>query len=262
MKKERQSVYARHTQMLAAIKERGEMKVEELAELFQVSLMTVRRDLQYLEEKGLLRRYFGGATVDTGSVAKNLAAPNDEVALYRKLIARYAARLLEDGDAILINGSTTALSVLDYAGENRLQVFTNNGLAVAGSYPENIAITLSGGTLRGNSHIMTGDCTVRNLLTVQADKALMGCTGISSAGEILCGIPTELAVNELMISHSREYFILADHTKIGRTNTYASFSLEKKGTIITDEKASARVVERLREIGMRVIQVKRGREEA
>ena len=95
----------------------------------------------------------------------------------------------------------------------------------------------------------------RQKVKVQAGKAFMGCTGISPDGEILCGIPTELGINETMISHAREYYILADHTKIGKTGTYASCSLEKTGTIITDELASAHIVERLRTIGMTVIQV-------
>ena len=104
-------------------------------------------------------------------------------------------------------------------------------------------ITLSGGSLRGQNHIMTGDCAVRNLLIEQADKAFLGCSGISPDGEILCGIPTELGINETMIEHAREYYILADHTKIGKTGTFASFSLEKSGCVITDERASADVVE-------------------
>lgn len=95
----------------------------------------------------------------------------------------------------------------------------------------------------------------RQKVKVQAGKAFMGCTGISPDGEILCGIPTELGINETMISHAREYYILADHTKIGKTSTYASCSLEKTGTIITDELAPAHIVEQLRTIGMTVIQV-------
>lgn len=254
MKRDRQSVNIRHAEMLSLIRGRQEIKVEELAKIFGVSLMTVRRDLQALEDKGQISRFHGGATVD---VRAALTAEKDDVALYRRLIARYAASLVKPGDHILINGSSTALSVLSYLDEKKVHVFTNNGAAVGCKYPAGVEITLSGGLLRGQNHIMTGDCTMRNLLIAQGGKAFIGCSGISPSGEILCGIPTELGINETMIGHADEYFILADYTKIGKTGTYASFSLEKSGCVITDERAPADVLEQLRAIGMRVVQVRK-----
>ena len=98
---------------------------------------------------------------------------------------------------------------------------------------------------------------MRNLMDVRADKAFLGCTGISPDGEILCGIPSELGINETMIEHAAAYYILADFTKIGKAGTYASFHLEKKGTVITDWNAPEDVVEQLRAIGMEVVQVRR-----
>ena len=116
-------------------------------------------------------------------------------------------------------------------------------------------MTLSGGDLRGEGPIMTGDCAMRNLLMLRAEKAFLGCSGISPDGDILCDIPTELGLNETMIDHADRYFILADHTKIGRAGTSASFSLEKAGTIITDSRAEPHVLDRLRSRGMKVVQV-------
>lgn len=254
MKRDRQSVNLRHAEMLSMIRERQEIRVEELAKAFSVSLMTVRRDLQLLAEKGKISRTHGGATVDyyTGPVSEE-----DDVELYRDLIAQYASSLVSNGDHIFINGSGTALSLLNYLGGKRVQVFTNNGAAVGVKYPAGVEVSLLGGVLRGSHHIMTGDGTIRNLLSAQADKAFLGCTGISPDGEILCGIPAELGINETMIGHAEEYFILADHTKIGKTSTYASCHLEKSGCVITDERAPADVLEQLRAIGMRVIQVHR-----
>ena len=253
MKRDRQSVNIRHAEMLSLIRERQEIKVEELARYFGISLMTVRRDLQTLEERGQISRTHGGATADV----RPDSAERDDVALYRRLIGCYAASVVKSGDKILINGSNTALGLLEHVQDKSVRVFSNNGMAVLRKYPSGVEITLSGGSLRGQNHIMTGDCAVRNLLIEQADKAFLGCTGISPDGEILCGIPTELGINETMIEHAREYYILADHTKIGKTGTYASFSLEKSGCVITDERASADVVEQLKAIGMRVIQVRR-----
>lgn len=250
MKRDRQSVELRHAEMLALIRDRQEVLVEELSQIFEVSTMTVRRDLQTLEEAGKVSRFHGGAAASMNAAGK------DRVAVCRQLIARHAASLVQSGETLLINGSNTALGLLDYAGDKKLSVFTNNGLAVVRRFPEGVDVQVSGGVIRGTQHILTGDLAMRNLMDVRADKAFLGCTGISPDGEILCDIPSELGINETMIEHADSYYILADHTKIGRTSAYASFHLEKKGCVITDEYAPENVVERLRAAGMEVVQVR------
>jgi len=252
MKRDRQSVDLRHAEMLALIRERQEVLVEELSEAFDISTMTVRRDLQALEEAGKISRFHGGAAASFSPDAEG----KSRVSLCRQMIARYAASLVQDGETLLINGSNTALGLLNYAGSKHLSVFTNNGLAVGRRFPDGVEVQISGGLIRGAQHILTGDLAMRNLMDVRADKAFLGCTGISPDGEILCDIPSELGLNETMIEHADRYYILADHTKLGRTSAYASFHLEKKGCVITDEYAPEDVVGRLRAAGMEVVQVR------
>ena len=251
MKRDRQSVDLRHAEMLALIRERQEVLVEELSQAFDISTMTVRRDLQALEEAGKISRFHGGAAASFSPDAEG----NSRVTLCRQIIARHAASLVQDGDTLLINGSNTALGLLNYAGSKHLSVFTNNGLAVGRRFPDGVEVQISGGLIRGAQHILTGDLAMRNLMDVRADKAFLGCTGISPDGEILCDIPSELGLNETMIEHADRYYILADHTKLGRTSAYASFHLEKKGCVITDEGAPEDIVKRLRAAGMEVVRV-------
>lgn len=251
MKRDRQSVDLRHAEMLALIRERQEVLVEELSQAFDISTMTVRRDLQALEEAGKISRFHGGAAASFSPDAEG----KSRVSLCRQMIARYAASLVQDGETLLINGSNTALGLLNYAGSKHLSVFTNNGLAVGRRFPDGVEVQISGGLIRGAQHILTGDLAMRNLMDVRADKAFLGCTGISPDGEILCDIPSELGLNETMIEHADRYYILADHTKLGRTSAYASFHLEKKGCVITDEGAPEDIVKRLRAAGMEVVRV-------
>ena len=254
MKQSRQAVDTRRANILTLIRERKRIRVEELAALYGVSLMTIRRDLQALEDQGKIGRYYGGASVDPGLASE---AEKDPIAVYRHMISRCAAGLTEPGDRLFINGSNTALDVLDYLDHTPVSVFTNNARATDRRFPSGVEVTLSGGDLRQPGHVMTGDCAMRNLLMARADKAFLGCTGISPDGDILCGIPTELGINETMIAHANRYFILADHTKIGKSGTYASFSLENAGTLITDAQADRHILDRLRDRGMQVIQVGR-----
>ena len=252
MKRDRQSVNLRHKEMLALIRQRQEVLVDELCAIFDVSPMTVRRDLQVLENQGMINRFHGGASIDEQQTPG--AGDSTDVSACRAMISRHAASLVEDGDTILINGSSTALDLLDSLEEKRVTVYTNNGLVVGRSYPENIDVRIFGGMLRVD-HILTGDLTLRNLMDIHADKAFVGCIGISPGGEILCGIPSELSINETMISHADKYYILADHTKVGRSSPYASFLLEKKGCVITDCYAPTEVTDRLQDGDMEVIRV-------
>ena len=254
MKQDRQTVEARRASILSVVRERQKITVEELASKFGVSLMTIRRDLRTLEDAGKLGRFHGGASVDFRAVSD---AERVTVSLYRNLVSRYAATLIQPGDRVFINGSATALDALEYVEASPVYVFTNNGLAVGRRFPAGVDVTLFGGSLRGAGHIMTGDCTMRNLLAMRADKAFIGCSGVSPNGEILCDIPTELGVNETMIGHAERYYILVDHTKVGKAGTYASFSLETAGCIVTDEKAPPEVLERLRMLNMEIVQVGR-----
>ena len=257
MKRDRQSVAQRHAEMLEHIKDRQEVLVDELSRVFGISTMTVRRDLQVLEEQGKISRFHGGASADQHVGQEDARG---DVAACRQRIARFAASLVRNGDQLLINGSNTALGLLDYL-EHPASVFTNNSMVVHHKYAPGVEVLLSGGVLRG-SHILTGDLAMRNLMDLHADKAFLGCAGISRDGEILCGIPAELGINETMIEHSDAYYILADYTKIGKISPYASFHLEKRGCVITDEYAEMDVLDHLRESGMEVVQVRRRRYEA
>ena len=125
MKREKAYVDARRKSILELLRENPTVRVDELAKRMGVSLITIRRDLQYLEEQKLLVRFYGGA-----QVADRETAEKNEVQMYRKLIARYAAGLVEDGDSLFINTSRNALQMLDYIQCRNVTVITNNGKAI------------------------------------------------------------------------------------------------------------------------------------
>lgn len=252
MKRPRSSVDDRRLEILKKIQAQDEVKVEELAEEFGLSLMTVRRDLQFLEDRQLITRFYGGATARLTSRPLNEA---EEIQMYRQRIAQFASRFISSGDTIFINGSMTALKVLDFVQHSNVRVFTNNGAVIGRSFPSGVSITLTGGELR--EHIMVGDFVMRNLLSMTASKTFIGCAAITDMGEFCYNIPTEIGINEAMISRTeRDLFILADHTKIRhivpQENRYGSCFYEHPWTLITDEKADPEAVEHLRSLGKRV----------
>ena len=150
------------------------MTVSTLAEQLQVSPLTIRRDLQYLEEHKLLERFYGGAR--TGGAEE---ARKNSRELRKERIARYAASLVEDRDSIFINTSSTALAMVKYIKSRRVTIITNNGNIINEENPSQATIILLGGELRYMKGAMVGDFAKNNLSQVTAKKSFIGCSGLS-----------------------------------------------------------------------------------
>lgn len=256
MKNNRKVVEDRQNRILAMVRNKEEVRNEELAEALGVSLMTVRRDLGLLEEHRLLRRTHGGAiSMERAHTTRHIS---EEATYCRERISAYAARFLSDGDSIFINGSRLALNMLEHADDKNIKVFTNNGWAIGKKYPKGVSINFTGGEMQG--HLMVGEAVVRNLLSMHADKSFLGCAAVYENGECRYDIWTEISINEIMVSRTKgRLYILADHSKLqrqtltGRTGSGAIY--DHPTTLITDSKADPSIIEQIRESGIEVIVV-------
>lgn len=254
MKNSKANVEARQKNILQYVRKAGEVNSYDLVDEFKISIMTVRRDLEELEQKHLLKRTHGGAcTLDYVKGSKSLSK---NIRICRDLISRYASSLIKDNDRIFINGSRTALKMLEYVGNKSVTVYTNNGLAFGRKFPENVSIHMTGGELR--NHILVGDATMRNILDVTANKTFIGCWAVYDDGAFLYNIPNEIGINEAMISRTTEdLYILADHSKLQRhdnlESSYGSCIYDRKVTLITDNQADTEIIEKLRASGIEII---------
>ena len=225
MKRERAFVENRRKQILDKIIDSPGIHVEELADLFRVSAITIRRDLQYL---------------------------------YRDQIARYAATLVEDGDTVFINTSRTALQILQYIRKKNVTVITNNGRALSCDHPDGVNVILTGGELRYPKEAMVGEFAERNLLKCYAKLAFVGCSGISEESGVTTDNANEVNLNELMLRRATKCaYILADHTKIGSMSSFRTCSIERVTNLVTDERAPKEILDIFREKGIDVHQVSR-----
>ena len=254
MKNSKANVEARQKNILQYVRKAGEVNSYDLVDEFKISIMTVRRDLEELEQKHLLKRTHGGAcTLDYVKGSKSLSK---NIRMCRDLISRYASSLIKANDRIFINGSRTALKMLEYVGNKNVTVYTNNGLAFGRKFPENVSIHMTGGELR--NHILVGDATMRNILDVTANKTFIGCWAVYDDGAFLYNIPNEIGINEAMISRTTEdLYILADHSKLQRhdnlESSYGSCIYDRKVTLITDNQADTEIIEKLRASGIEII---------
>ena len=255
VKRDQHTVDMRRSLILKKIRQEQTVLVEDLAQEFQMSAMSVRRDLQFLEDRGLITRFYGGATINPMFRA---GTPAEELDLYRRLLGRYAATRVRAGETIFINGSNASLGLVDFLTVPGVHLVTNNGLALNKKMPKDGLITLTGGELREN--VMVGDLALRSLLDFHANKTFLGCARVTPKGEFSYNIPMEIGINETMIARTTgELYILADHTKFsadpGSASPYGSCTYDRQVTLITDEKTDAEIVAELRTIGIEVFQV-------
>ena len=238
MKNNQKAVYERRQNILQMVLDAGEITVADIAQAHNISDMTVRRDLQYLENQNLIWRTHGGA--NSIEKARNLKRFGEDIALCRDKISEYAARFVNDGDTLFINGSRTALNLLRHVGTKKVFAYTNNGWSIGEHYPEGVTICLTGGELRNN--VMVGEYVMRYLLSITVKKIFIGCAAVYDDGEFRYDIPTEIGINEAMISRTgNKIYVLADHSKLlkrsGHENFYGSSTYDRQITLITDDRS-------------------------
>ncbi|MGN7761528.1 DeoR/GlpR family DNA-binding transcription regulator [Paenibacillus sp. 22594] len=195
--------------------------VQELSQELGVSESTVRRDLKELEESRLLKRTHGGA-VSLQSVNFEAAIPDkaDRYLDEKQRIAHKAVEMIQDGDAILLDGGTTTLQIAKaLRAFSNLKVITNSMIALNELKDcHNIEVSITGGLLRQDTLAFVGPMTERSLEMVRVDKAFLGTNGLDLREGITTPNMLEAATKRKMISVAKQVILLADHSKIGQVS--------------------------------------------
>lgn len=251
MKRSRKLLKKRRSQILEIVEKLGDVKVLDLAENLGVSPITIRRDLLYLEDRKLLSRYYGGVKVRQEEKLDEV----DEIEICKQKIAKYAASLVEDGDTIFINTSSTALAMIEYITAKDVTVLTNNGNAINHQRSSSLTIILTGGELRHIKGTMVGDPALDSINRTTAKKSFVGCSGLSVEIGMTTEFFNEVKINEAMLTRVvGEAYILADHTKFCKKSSFTSCPIEKIKNIITDDHISGEIIRQYEEKGIKIHQ--------
>ncbi len=247
MRRERAVVDERQQQILQLLGDTPELALDEMAGVLHISMATLRRDLQQLQEKKLIERFHGGARLTMPQ------SPEGGVSRERSKIARAAAAMVEDGDTIFINTSSNALEMLRYITCENVTVITNNGQAISMDTAPGVSVILTGGELRLPKYAMVGDFAINNLQNIYAKKAFLGCSGLSAKTGVTTENASEVNINQMMCSHAMNgTYILADHSKIGKNSSFISIDAMQVAHLITDSGASEDELMRIRAKGTQV----------
>jgi DeoR family transcriptional regulator, fructose operon transcriptional repressor len=246
----------RQTRILKLLKDRGQATVVELVELFRVSRDTIRRDLDFLEQRSLLVRTHGGAVHNDQLVRVDttLSRRMDERADAKHRIGEAAARLVADGETIILNGGSTTCAFAQALGERRNLTLITNNLRLPPATPEAAvrSIHILGGTYWDVSQVTIGAVGFASITGISADTAVVGVTALSATG-LSMGRLEEAAETAAMIDVARRTIVVADRGKFSRTAFARIAGFERVDMLVTDAPPPEAILRALEEAGVELV---------
>jgi len=239
----------RREQILAYLSAHDRSSVSDLSEILGVSEVTVRKDLDQLEAQGVLTRVHGGAVVSgRGRLELYFAAREQEHLEEKRRIAQAAAALIQSGQRIFLDASTTALQVARLIKDREDLIVVTNGLytALELNFCEGITTIVVGGTMRRRSSSLVGSLNINSLQRLRVDIGLFGARGVTARDGLMEADLDEAQLKQQMVSAAALVVGIVDSSKFG-TMSFSAFALPHEiDRIITDERVPAASVKELR----------------
>lgn len=246
----------RQQRILEHARDDGRVEVATLADRFDVTTETVRRDLAVLEQQGLLRRVHGGAlptepAVPELSLTSRIGRQSDAKL---RIATRALEELPDNGTVLLDSGSTTLALAELLPADARLTVVTNNAtIADSLAGRDNLTLLLIGGRVRTVTAAAVGPWAMAALAGLTVEVAFLGTNGFDAAHGLTTPDQDEAAVKRAMLDAARTRVLLADSSKLGAVHLQRFAHADEVHTIITDVDADVDAVESLRDAGPKVV---------
>ena len=223
-------------EMMAILKRCQYATVSELAAELYASEATIRRDITLLEQRGLVNRSDGGvALADGNNRFVDLETRTEKNQKEKMLIARRAAEQVRNGDAIILDASSSVLNMLPYLKQERLTIITNSMLVAEKMAHTGARIFLTGGLLLESSRAFGGSVAEKMLRGFHADKLFFSATGVSESGEISDYSELEAQLRRVMIASSAIRYFLCDSSKYGKRYLFNIANVKEIDHVISDQ---------------------------
>jgi DeoR family transcriptional regulator of aga operon len=249
------STVERRRKILEQLYQNRQVSIFQLKKQFHVSEVTLRKDLQYLENRKLLIRSRGGAMLPV-KIGDDLSVDKRKVLnlAKKKSIALAGCSLIKNGDTIILDSGTTLMELAkQLKGKENMTIITNAlDIALKISEIENIKIIIPGGIFRKKSFSLVGVNAVQNLQMYRADKYFLSADGITADGVFTSNLE-EGQIARIIMSNAKENIILVDSSKFGRMGIINFAPLSKIHTLITDKKVPKEFYDMLQKVGIKVI---------
>lgn len=255
--KKREMTVSRRRSILDLVKKSGEVLITDLSNQFEVSEVTIRNDLEYLERKNLVMRARGGAIIAENHVGidQSIMDKSKIHTLEKIAIGRKSVQLIKENETIILDsGTTTAEIAKNLESFKHLTVITNalNIVNLLVGKP-NIDLIVPGGFLRQSSMSLIGPMAEKGLANFFVDKAFISTDGFDTKLGIYTPNIEEASLNAVMIAVSKEIILVTDSAKFSRKSLVFICGLDKIKTVITDSGISDDDRKRLEDKNIQVI---------
>lgn len=244
----------RQSEILDLARAEGRVLVDDLAQRFDVTLQTIRRDLGEMAEAGLLDRVHGGAVPRAGTVNLGYEARRRMNAEAKAAIGAACAAAIPDNCSLILNlGTTTEAVAQALIHHQNITVVTNN-MNVANILLANpgCEIMVAGGALRRSDGGLVGELTTQFLDQFKVDYAVIGTSALDHDGDMLDFDLAEVRVSRAILRQSRRAFLVTDHSKLGRPAPARIASIAEIDTVFTDRALPRDLALRCAEWGTKV----------
>ena len=238
--------------------ERGILRISDLANRFGVSEMTIRRDLEALEGAGHIERRFGGAVVAEQAASETSYAIRLKAhQLQKQAIARYAATLVQEGDTVAIDASTTGLALARELARRAVTVVTNSLDAAQELRNGRATVIVVGGWLRQAAGSFAGPLALQALRDLRVDQSFISAKGVLIPDGLLDSDLSEAEVKRAMLEGAARITALIDASKFGKRALGRISGFEAIDLLVTDTGISSWLLEQLRqqEVNVHAVEV-------
>ncbi len=250
----------RRDKIATMLREKGSVQVNELIQMFSVSGVTIRKDLQFLEKQGIATRAYGGAMLSMSNVFA-IESPFErkkDINTSAKInIGKIASDLIHNGDSIILDaGSTTLQVAANLAEKEDLTVVTNCHNIITELTPyKQIEVISLGGTLRRKSNSFYGKSAEHALQRLHVDKLFLGVDGFHMERGITTHFEAEAELNRVMCSISSEVIVVTDSSKFGNICLHKILEPKNVTKVVTDNAIQPEYLEGLKKLGIETIVV-------
>jgi DeoR/GlpR family transcriptional regulator of sugar metabolism len=235
----------------------GGIKTSDLSSMFKVSEMTILRDLSILEQKGVLKRVYGGAVKIKNSTREiSLIIRKNLNPVQKNIIAEKALSYISTGECIFLDGSTTALALARKLAELQVEITViTNGFEIINELKDNpgIKTICPGGELQNSTLSFVGPDAESYLRELFADKCFISASGLSLKSGITVENPVQASIKKIMLKNSIQKIVIIDSTKFGTTRLSKVCEFKDIDIIITDQKPAEKYLDFFRENNIVII---------
>ena len=251
------STEQRRDEIVSILHTKGKIKVSEIAERYNISEVSVRKDLEYLEMQGHLSRVHGGAVaLNKLYVNMDLSERFKTNSVAKKRLAKLAASLIEDNDTIMMNAGTTLAYVLHaIQGKKNITIVTNSMQnAMEAALFSSFNVILLGGEFDSKYQFTYGEDALSQLENYHATKCILSVDGISLGAGLSLYYSNEASLARKMIECSDKLIVTADGTKLGRYAFAKITDLKPGDVLVTNYAENREEVEKITQAGVNVIE--------